>query len=305
MRIVCWNMAVTGQAGYQTAALLIPLFESWNADAVILVEPSDAMHRDQEVAPRGPGAAWRVTCFHQGGGLPADRHQGRISVATRAGVTVGRDDVLYPLADQGWFRQLLILRFVKGADSLRVATCHAPFQEGGDVVIRYARAADDEITGWERRTQHRVDAWLGDLNTAGAQQPHRGGNWQVLCARPTTARGTGSPRDKVYGNAAAGVAGGVLHGAQAGRIISRHGALDPQSPPDLVFQGWATPNDVPSDHVPVYLDKAGAAAAMPAPAAAAPAAAPRSLFAQFRQAEQRGRQMATGAPADDKMDVDK
>jgi len=55
----------------------------------------------------------------------------------------------------------------------------------------------------------------------------------------------------------------------------------------------------------VYLDTAGAAAAIPAPAAAAPAAAPRSLFAQFRQAEQRGRQMATGAPADDKMDVDK
>lgn len=288
MRIVCWNMAVTGQAGYQTALLLVPMFEGWNADAVILVEPSDAMHRDQDVQPRGPGAAWRIVCFHQDRGLPNDKHQGRISVATRAGVAVVRDDTLYPLADQHWFRQLLILRFTKGAESLRVATCHAPFQEGSDVVIRYARAGDDELTAWEHHRHQRVDVWMGDFNTAGVQQPHRGGQWQVLCARPTTARGTGNPRDKVFGNNDACAAGGVLHGAQAGRIVPQHGAADTHFPPDLVFMGWGTPADVPSDHVPVYIQTAGA----PVPAAVVGAQPPRgpSLHRQMQEAMDRGRQ---------------
>ena len=277
------------------------LIDQWNADVVIMLEPPSGLCHDADrtiQSGRG-GTVWAVKTFNQGSGDNHAKREGRIAVASHPGVTVENLEALNPYDHPNYARQLLLLSLTKGAERVRVATCHAPFDEGGAAIVEYVRRCVLALRDW---MQHHgpLDVWLGDVNTAGIHSPDPV-VWLVRCARPTTNKGQGTPRDKIF------VRSGALAGAVCGRIVSQRGATA-VGPGDVPTSVWHVPNDVPSDHVPLYIDTTGVGAGAPVAAAAvapvAPFAPPAPAAAGHQSLSSMMREIARKA-AVDAMDVDK
>lgn len=299
MRIICWNMQKLQLEDHGMSRTIAGLIDQWNADVLIMLEPPSGLcgDADRTIQSGRGGMVWTVKTFAQRAGDNHAQREGRMAVASHPGVAVESLAALNPYDHPNYARQLRILGLTKGDERVRVATCHAPFDEGGVAIVEYVRRCVPALRDW-MHNHAPIDVWLGDLNTAGVHSPDAE-TWLVKCARPTTNKGRGAPRDKVL------VRSGALTTAVSGRIVSQLGATG-VGDGDVPTSAWHTATDVPSDHVPIYIDTTGVGAALPAaaaavaPAAAAPAAAAaghQSLSSLMRQIEKKA--------AKDAMDVDK
>ncbi|MBI3381402.1 MAG: endonuclease/exonuclease/phosphatase family protein [Aquabacterium sp.] len=244
MVVVSWNMAKSKGIPIEH---VLAMCERWGASVLVIQEPTGSLldfgSRRNESQPRGCKSTWRGT-LQKGGS------QGSIVIVARDGVKISNVSSVDLGVGQGT-RQitatnpLVLFDAQEGGERMKIGTCHAPFDESAR-----ASFAGKAVENCKKR---KADCLLGDMNTYGTAVPgatrSRGGGFQAPSLGATSARGRGSPLDKVF------VSDSVGPSFQAGRIVpgkTRVSASPKGSDrvKDVVDPKWS---ECRSDHLPIYI----------------------------------------------------
>ena len=254
MRIVSWNM----QGQFVQPADLREALHELDIDAYIAQEPpgtnydlkvnTSRKRRTTIYSDTAQNANWKWQPIDKGNTNGQDRyfvawHEDRITKPTITKVKDGSNP------EPNHARQYAIISFTKGKETIRVATAHAPFDQGNDEVT-------ESYMSWllgDAASQ--ADLFMGDTNLASNSGVGNKLYAALLCS-PTTNAKNSNPFDRIFGFTKA-----VMNDKlRCGRI----GAPDAKLPAlyskdkrggcvidlDAKFKGvWGK-----SDHLAIYVD---------------------------------------------------
>lgn len=244
MVVVSWNMAKSRSIPIEH---VLAMCERWNASILVIQEPTGSLldfgSRRKSSQPRGCESIWHGT-LQQGGS------QGSIVIVARDGVTISNVSAVDLGLGQGTRRitatnPLVMFDAQEGGERMKIGTCHAPFDQSARA--SYAGKAV------EASKKRKADCLLGDMNTYGTAAPggtrSRGAGYQAPSLGATSARGRGSPLDKVF------VSDAIGKSFQAGRIVPGKARVSAaprgsEQVSDIVDPEW---NECRSDHLPIYI----------------------------------------------------
>lgn len=285
MRIVSWNI----QKGHKSTSEIAGLLEGWGADVGIFQEPTAGLLAASNAitSSRSSTTTWTANARRAAQGA-----QGHIVVLTagnaRAGAFSSHD---VPGATQP--NPLVVFTLTLGGESLRVATCHAPYGDGSSGEASQYVANAKLLLDSLATNGTPVDLWIGDVNTYGHVMPRVGNaTYDLKLASPTGGKGDGGALDKIF----ARVGCQALANMSCGRIKPAYTVANPhQRAPntgvaDVTEATWTDASKIPSDHLPVYLDTGAQVQAVvttPMPK--------RALFDDFPDPEPRNKRPKAGA----------
>jgi hypothetical protein len=243
--IISWNMAKTRDIPFDQ---VLKRCENWGASVLVVQEPTGSLisfgSDRKTVQPRGCQCSWS-------GWLQKGGSQGSIVIIARREVSISEITPVDLGTGQGTRRitatnPLVFFQATEGAETMKFATCHSPFDESARAV--YSRKAVAEAG------ERGADCIIGDMNTYGTKVPSgtssRSSGYQYPPLGPTSARGHGSPLDKVFvaDKQTEYLAGRVIPGgAQRGVKRSRETSDNVK---DIIDPDW---QQCASDHLPIYI----------------------------------------------------
>ncbi len=267
MRIVCWNVQGTGPPQENTVGRyprpgLLDYLKKWSVDVAIILEPPSWMRgkgedrsklTERTAEAHGPvETSWRLKGSQQGhsqGHVFVVYKKGNVKVAIAGAVQV-------PGATQD--NRVVFIKAEKDGEKRIIATCHTPYANNSGEAAQYNINVMNQVL---RKNQldigigaGSVDLWMGDLNTYGTTAPNGSSPYySIALAEKTSGFGSNSgsqhhPLDKIL------VRVGLDLSARGRIVPSGLAAPVSENAKDIVEPDWKSGADVPSNHLPIYVD---------------------------------------------------